>query len=151
MQTGLISVDGTMKMKSSPPMCPTKPFGAQQALHHVVEDPGQQIDDPVAVVIAVAVVEFLEVIQVRVADRELLVGLEPAADLPLDLGGARQPGGGMHRHVPLGPHQHRVEPGPLLRGREQAADDLVGAGGEPGLDLLRVVIAGERGDRARWR
>ena len=120
---------------------------AHEALDHVVQDAGENVDDPVAVVITVPVVELLEVIEVGVADRKLLVGLEPAADLPLDLGGAGKPGGRVDRDVALGPHQHGIQPGPLLGRGKQSGDYLVRAGGEPGLDLLRVVGAGQRGDR----
>ena len=119
---------------------PDEPARTEQPLHDVVQDPGQQVDDPVAVVVAVAVVELLEVVEVGVADGELLAGLQPAADLALDLGGARQPGGGMDRDVALGADQHRVEPRPLLRRREDAGDDLVGPGRKPVLDLLRMVV-----------
>jgi hypothetical protein len=57
-----------------------------------VQDAGQQIDDPVAVVIAVAVVELLEGVQVGIADGEFLVRIESAPDLARDLRGARKPG-----------------------------------------------------------
>ena len=80
-----------------------------------MQDPRENVDDPVAIIIAVPVVELLEVVQVGVADRELLVGLEPAPDLALDLGGAGQPGGRVNRHVPLGAHQHRIHAGIAVR------------------------------------
>ena len=134
-------------MKSSPPMCPTKPVRAEHAFHHVVQDPGQQVDDPVAVVVGVAVVELLEVIEIRVADSKFLARLQVPADLPLDLGGARHPGAGMHGHVALGAHQHRIEAGPLLGRGEDGGQDLVGPGGKPVLHGDRIVGALEHRDR----
>jgi hypothetical protein len=65
-----------------------EPARAHKSLYDVVQDPGENVDDPVAIVIAVAVVELLEVIQIGVADRKLRVRVEPPADFPLDLGGA---------------------------------------------------------------
>src|SRR5882724_8291354 len=123
-----------------------EPPGPQHAFDHVVQDPGEKIDDAIAVVVAVAVVELLEVIEVGIADGELLMTLEPPTDFPLDLRRARQSGGRMDRHVALGPHQHRLLPRPVLSRREQSGDHLVRAGLEPGLNMIRMVSAGENGN-----
>ena len=50
---------------------PHEPAGIQHPLDHIVQDARQQVDDPVAVVVAVPVVELLEVVEIRVTDREL--------------------------------------------------------------------------------
>src|SRR5207245_7236180 len=68
-----------------PPDMPDKPPVAEHPLHYVVEDAGQDIDHPIAVVVAVAIVVLLEMIQVRVAPGEQLPGLHAPADGPLDL------------------------------------------------------------------
>src|SRR5215212_3791389 len=52
---------------------PHEPPRPHQSLHDIVQNPGQDIDDPIAVVVAVAIVELLEVVQIGVADRKLLV------------------------------------------------------------------------------
>ena len=58
--------------------------------HYVVQDARQQIDHPIAVVVAVAIVEFLEVIQVGVTHGEKLAELHAPLDLALDFGRARE-------------------------------------------------------------
>ena len=66
-------------------------------------------------------------IEIGIADREHGIGIQPPADLPLDLVGARQPGRRMHGDVPFGPHDQRIEPGPLLGRIDQRRQHLVGA------------------------
>jgi hypothetical protein len=112
-----------------------------------VQDPGENVDDSIAVVIAVAIIEFLEVIEVRVADREFLVRLQPAPDLTLDFGSPREPRGWVNRDVTFGPDQHGIHAGSLLRRREQSGEDLVRPRCEPGLHLLRMMGAGQSGYR----
>src|SRR5215213_9500134 len=128
-----------------PPDVPHEASRPQETLYHVVEDPGENVDDAIALVVTVAIIEFLEVIQVRVADGEFLVGLQPPADLPLDLGRARQPGRRVDRNVPLSAHQHRIQPRPLLRRSKDPGDHLVHARGEPGLDPFGMMRGGQGG------
>ena len=119
----------------------------QHPLDHVVQNPRQEIDHPVAVVIAVAIVEFLEVIQVGVADRELLAALHAPADLALDLGGPREPRGRVHRHVPLGAGDQTVQPARLLHRLEHGGQHLIRARREPLLHVIRHVPPRDRGQR----
>jgi hypothetical protein len=111
----------------------------EQSFHHVVQDPRQNVNHPVAVVVAVPVVVFLEMIQIGVADREFLGALEAAPDFPLDFRGARHAGGRMHRHVALAAQEQGFEPGALFRRREDAGENFVRPGGEPRLHLLGIV------------
>src|SRR5437879_2052205 len=79
---------------------PHEAAAAQLPLHHVVEAARQDVDDTIAVVVAVAIVVLLEVIEVGVAHREQVTRLHAPPDLALDLRGTGQAGGGIHRHVP---------------------------------------------------
>src|SRR5690606_13474756 len=54
-------------------------------LHDVAQNPREHADDAVALVVTVAVVVLLEVVEVRVADRELLPAAHPLGDVALDL------------------------------------------------------------------
>src|SRR5829696_3288057 len=110
-----------------------------------MEDPGENVDDAIALIVTVAVVEFLEVIEVGVADGEFLVGFQPPADLPLDFGRARQSGGRVKRDVAFSAHQHRVQPRPLLRRGKDPGDHLVHARGKPGLDPFGMMRGGQGG------
>src|SRR5438309_267774 len=51
---------------------PDKSVFATRSLHHVVQQLRQNSNDPVAFVVAVTIVEFLEVIQVGVANGEVV-------------------------------------------------------------------------------
>src|SRR3954469_4149992 len=133
--------------ESVSPDVPHESSRPQQALYHVVENPGEDVDDAIALIVTVAIVEFLEVIQVGIADGELLIGLQAPADLALNLRGAGQSGRGVHRYVPLSAHQHGVQPGPLLRGSKDPGDHLVHAGGKPGLDPFRMMGRGQSSHR----
>ena len=148
LQTLLISDERNHEDEIITADVPDEPPGAQHPLDHVVENARQHVDDPVAVVVAVPVVEFLEMIEVGVADRELALRLELAPDLPFDLGGPRQPGRRMHRDVPFGADQHRVEPGALL-GRREKSPVMTSSvpGREPALHLARDR-AGPRASRS---
>src|SRR2546427_12225695 len=53
----------------------------QHPFHHVVQDAGQDIDNAIAVIVAVAIVVLLEMIQIRVADGEQLAILHASPDL----------------------------------------------------------------------
>src|SRR3990172_4428462 len=68
------------------PNVPHESGPGAQSLDHVPQHLGENIDDPVAVVVAVPVIELLEMIDVGVAHRKDLACLETAAQLPLDLG-----------------------------------------------------------------
>ena len=100
-----------MKMKSSPPMCPTNPSSLTHALHDVVEDLRENADDAIALVVRVAIVEFLEVIEIGVARRELRVRASRrraiSASISTAPGKARRR---MHVQIAIGAAQHRVEP-----------------------------------------
>src|ERR1700733_13269999 len=70
---------------------PDEPFLAATSFHDIVQDLGENADDAVAIVIAVPVVEFLEVVEIRVAHGERLAGGDASRDLRLDLIGAGEP------------------------------------------------------------
>jgi hypothetical protein len=57
----------------------------------------------------------------------------------------------MHRDIPLGPDQHRIQPRSLLGRCKESGNDLVGAGGKPCLDLFRLVGSSECSDRYNGR
>ena len=116
-----------MKMKSSPPMCPTNPSSLTHALHHVVEDLRENPDDPIALVVRVSVVELLEVIEIGVAGREQRVERQPPSDLRFDLHRAGEARRRMHVQIAIRPTQHRIEPDGHLRRISGVADHLVGA------------------------
>src|SRR5205823_4339040 len=124
-----------------PPDVPDEPAVAEQSFHDVVEDARQDVDDPIAVVVA------LELIQVGVTYGEQLAVFHAPPDLALDLGGARQAGGRVDGDVARGAGHEPVEPARLLRRLEQRADHLVRARGEPFLHAVRRVPA--RQDRER--
>ena len=71
-------------MKSSPPMCPTNPCSAHIPFN-IVQDLRENADHTIAVVITIAIVEFLEVIQVRVAHRKRCVLMQTPSDFRLDV------------------------------------------------------------------
>ena len=96
-----------------------EPVESQQTPDHVVQDPGQEMNDPISVIIGISVVELLEVIQVGITDGELAAALEPATDLALDLGGARHSGRRMDSHVAIGAGPQCIKASPLLRRREE--------------------------------
>jgi len=112
---------------------------AEQALDHVVEDPGQEVDDPIAVVVAVAVVEFLEVIEVGVANREIVSEGESPADLRFDRRGSREARRWVDDQIALGPNQHRAQPTHGFGTRHTIANDLVGAGIERRRECFGVL------------
>src|SRR5688572_22411288 len=72
------------------------------ALHQVPQNPREQFDHPVAFVVAVSIVEFLEVIQVGVTDRKQLVRVNTLGDVTLDLGSAGQPRGWVNADITVG-------------------------------------------------
>src|SRR5690348_3341509 len=63
---------------------PDESFFATCSLHNVVEQLRQNPDHAVAFVVAVAVVEFLEVVEVGVANREVVAARQTAADFGFD-------------------------------------------------------------------
>ena len=93
-----------------------EPRARAESAHHLAQNLRETIDHPVAVVITVAVVEFLEVVDIRVTHREQLAVVEPPLDLALDLRGPRQPRGRMHADVTLGALQQHVEAAALPGG-----------------------------------
>ena len=139
---------GMMKMKSSPPMCPTKPSSPQTpfttSCRILREDP----DDPVAVVVPVPVVEFLEVIEVRVAHRELLArrrGVAPISASISIVPGSRVDG--WTHEVAVGPAQHRVEPRSSLRWRPSCSRTTSSAPARERRRERRRVVAGQHDGR----
>ena len=60
---------------------------AAEPLHHIVQNAGEQPDHLIAMMITVAIVEFLEMIQIGVTGRELLARLNPPAQFGADLAG----------------------------------------------------------------
>ena len=78
--------------------------------HDIAQDAREEQDDTVAMIIAVPVIELLEVIQIRLTDGELLAPGQPFPDVPLDLTRTRQAGRGMHRDVSLCTAHHELEP-----------------------------------------
>src|SRR5439155_23121541 len=78
------------KKQASPADMPHESTVAEHPFHHVVQDAGQDIDDAIAVIVAVAIVVLLEMIQIRVAHSEQLTILHASSYLALDLGGAGQ-------------------------------------------------------------
>src|SRR6476620_2729730 len=60
---------------------PDKSIFSAGPLHHVMQQLGQNPDDAVALVVAIPVVEFLEVIQVCIADGEIVSQCQTSADL----------------------------------------------------------------------
>src|SRR5436309_8046052 len=101
---------------------PDEPAVAEQSFHDVVEDARQDVDDPIAVVVAVAIVVLLEMIQVGVTYGEQLAVFHASPDLTLDLGGARQAGGRVDGDAARGAGHEPVEPARLLPRLEPRAD-----------------------------
>src|SRR6476660_1938565 len=124
---------------------PHKPESTEQSLDHVMKDSGENVNDSVAFVVAISVVELLKMIQVGIADGEFLVRLEASSNLALDLGRAWKPSGRVNRYIAFGSHQHGVQAGALLCGRENSGDHLISTGGEPGLHLVGIVAARQGG------
>src|SRR5438132_9212235 len=120
---------------------------AEHPFHHVVQDAGQDIDDAIAVIVAVAIVVLLEMIQIRVAHSEQLTILHASSYLALDLGGAGQARGRIHGDVAGRARHEPVEPYSLLGRLAQWRDDLIRAGGEPLLHPLRGMATGEHRQR----
>ena len=93
----------------------------------------------ITVVIRIAIVEFLEVVEIRVTHREALLGRDALGDGGLDLHGARQSRRRMHHEVAIRPPQHRVHADQLLRLSDILPHDFVGArlerAGETGIAL----------------
>jgi hypothetical protein len=81
---------------------------------NVMQDLREQPDDTIALIIAVAVVEFLEVVEVRVTDREQQPRFEPPRDLVLDGDRAGQSGRRMDVDVPIRPARRRAQAGEHL-------------------------------------
>jgi hypothetical protein len=98
-----------------------------EPLHDIVQQSGEHADDAVPLVVAVAVVELLEVIQVRVADGEQLVAVYACSDVTLDLDGTRQPRGRVHAHVAFRAVEHHAQAQRLLAVVHQVRQHLVGA------------------------
>ena len=68
---------------------PNETVLAAQALRHIVQQAGEQLDNPVAVEIAVSIVELLEMIQIRVTHRERFLLRHAPRDLGFDLNRSR--------------------------------------------------------------
>ncbi len=100
-------------MKSSPPDVAHESSRCQGA-DHVPEDHGEEQDHAVAPVVAVPVVELLEVIDVGVAECESPTVSHPASNVSLDLVGSGEAGGRMHGHVPGRPAEQNVQANRLL-------------------------------------
>ena len=101
--------------------------------HHVAEHLGKESYDPVAIGVAVPVVELLEVVQVGVTHRKVLTELQARLHVARNMGGAGQPRRGVHGHVPVGPSQNLLETEPFLPFRQPGADHLV----DPRLEEVR--------------
>ena len=126
---------------------PDESLFADHALHHVVQDAGQQIDHPIAVVVAVAIVEFLEVIQVGVAHGEKLAeSMRRRISRSISVvPGSRVEGlTATSRSVRV---SEGVEPSRLLRRLEQRRDHLVRPSREPAPHRVRRVPGGHHRER----
>src|SRR5690348_7038037 len=92
--------------------------------YDVMQDLRENPDDAIALEVAVAIVVFLEVIDVRVAHRELVPRRQTPRDLRFDLWRAGQPRRRVYVHVAIRATQHDVEPLHRLSGRRARQDDL---------------------------
>src|SRR5436309_14366317 len=130
-----------------PPDVPHEAAAAQLPFHHVVEDARQDVDDAIAVVVAVAIVVLLEVVELGIAHGEQVACLHAPPDLALDLRGTGQAGRGVHGHVPRRAGEQAVEPAHLLGRLEQRGDHLARARLEPRLHLVGGVPAADGSER----
>ncbi len=146
-------VEGDNEDEVVSPDVPDEAALRQDPLHHIVQDARQDVDDAIAVVVAVAVVVLLEVVEIGVAHGEQLAVLHPASDLALDLGRPGQARGRIDRDVARRARHQAVEAARLLGPLEQRADHLVRPRREPFLHALGRVAAGEhrQGDDRRIR
>ncbi len=97
-------------------------------------------DHAVAPVVAVPVVELLEVIDIGVAECESPAVRHPASDVSLDLVGSGEAGGRMHGHVPGRPAEQNVQANRLLVIGQLLVKDLV----RSGLEAPRGQVVGAR-------
>src|SRR5207247_1623653 len=87
---------------------PDKSILAANSLDHVVQDHRENPDDAVTLIVAVSIVEFLEVIQVGVTDGERLRRCQPRLDLGLDCSGPGQSCRWMNTKVAIRATENRV-------------------------------------------
>src|SRR5690606_28202404 len=83
-------------------------------LHDVAQQSGEHPDDAITLVVAVPVVELLEVVQIGVADREELIASDAVGDVALDLYRPGQTRGGMDADVTIRSPQDHAQPQHLL-------------------------------------
>src|SRR5437868_2430620 len=106
---------------------PDKSVLAAGSLHHVVQKLGENADHAIPLVVAVAIVEFLEVIEIRVANSEVITDGESTADFGFDRRRTSQARRWMHDEVSLGADKHRRQPAYRLRRLHPLAQDFIRA------------------------
>src|SRR5207237_3526420 len=102
------AVDGKNKNKIIPTDMPNKAVLPDHPTHHIMKNAREEIDHPIAVVVAVTVVVFLEVIEVGVTDGEEFAEIHTPPHRPLDLRRSRQPRRWIDRHVTLSARYQRL-------------------------------------------
>ena len=106
--------------------------------YHIVQDLRENADHTIAVVITISIVEFLEVIQVRVADSERCVLMQSPRDFGLDVDRARKSRGWMDEYIAIGTAQQDVNR-IVTRRRQSVVRHLVGARVEGGASAPSAV------------
>ena len=89
---------------------------------------GKNTNDTITFVVAVAIVELLEVIEVGIADGEVVAQRQAPPDFCLDRRRSRQPGRRMNHQVPLRTDQHRGQSADCFGLLHAVANYFVGAG-----------------------
>ena len=115
-----------------------KTIGSQPS-NHISEDPRKQQDHVISVIVAVPVVELLEVVQIGVTDGEGLSCPEPFSDVSLDLHGSWKASRGMHGHIALSTPNDELEAELLFAHGVGCGDDFVDSRGEPIGDQIDLV------------
>ena len=108
-----------------------------KALHYIVKKHRKNSNYAVAFIITVPVVVFLEVIEIRVADRKQGPGsFRRSHDLGFDRAGARQPRRWMDAKVAVRSGQHRLESSDRLL---SSSDSLI-ASSAPASNAAVIVL-----------
>ena len=99
-----------------------------QTPHDIAQDLGQQPDDAVTVLVSIAIVEFLEVIEVRITHGELLTHTKTFFHVESDVVRARQACRRVDRHVTVRTLQDLLESQFSFPLGKRVLRDLVGSG-----------------------
>src|SRR5690606_35258935 len=96
--------------KIIPSNMPHKTRRSNNSLDHVVKYLRDDADNTIALVISVTIVVLLEMVEIRITDRESFAAPKPPGHFAFDFDRAWKTSGWMHQRVSIRPRHHRSQP-----------------------------------------